>query len=236
MFRPCIDVKNAQVVQLEQGDRLALTDERSPRQLAEIYAKDGLFGGHIIDLEGGKSKDVILAALGLENLQVGGGINIDNGSQFLNAGATHLIFSSAVFKSEGVDWPSLKELQNRFGRKRLVLAPDVRADREIWVQQWKKPTGIKLDRDLLGKLSEACDELLIHSIEVEGLEQGVDNELVDFLATHRLGPIVYAGGATTVAEVRDLHQMGLDVTIGKAYFSGKVSHEDLVKLNQELGR
>lgn len=234
MFRPCIDVKFQKVVQLEQGQRLALTDDRTPLELATIYEEDQLFGGHIIDLEGGKNKSVILPALCKANLQVGGGIRLDNGQEFLDAGATHLIFASAVFKKEGVDWDMLNQLREKFGKQRIVLAPDVKNDRFIYARQWTHNTGIKLDGPLLQKLADYCDELLIHSIEVEGMEGGIDRELVDFLSKHKTTTITYAGGGSNLDVVEELHQLGLDITIGKAYFAGHLSHNDLVALNRRL--
>lgn len=234
MFRPCIDVKFGKVVQLEQGERLALTDERSPLELAEIYERDGLFGGHMIDLEGGKNKHVILPGLQTGHLQVGGGIKLDNGKEYLDAGATHLIFSSAVFKSSGIDWDMLQKLKDQFGREKIVLAPDVKNDRKIYAQGWKENTGLLLNDELLEQLSEYCDEFLIHSIEVEGMEGGIDRDLAYALAQSKGLKIVYAGGGTDLKVVEDLHGMGLDITIGKAYFSGRISHDDLVNLNRKL--
>ena len=234
MFRPCIDIKDKKVVQLEQGERLALTDQRSPEELAKIYADDALNGGHMIDLQGGPNKEVILPALKFHNLQVGGGIRLDNGRDYLDAGATHLIFSSAVFKSQGVDWEMIKKINEVYGKKHIVLAPDVRDDRFICVNQWKTTTKIELTPKLLNQLETYCDELLIHSIEKEGMEGGTDLSLTTFLEQHKKGSIVYAGGACDLKTVENLHHKGIDVTIGKAYFSGLISHDDLVELNQRL--
>ena len=188
MFRPCIDIKGNQVVQLEQGDRLALTDKRSPEEIAEIYFNDGLSGGHMIDLQGGRNKAVILPALKYGNLQVGGGIRPENGEEFLTAGATHLIFSSFVFNGEGVNWNNLQQLKKIFGKDKIVLAPDVKSDRHIYINQWKTKTDMCLTHVLLEELSEYCDEFLIHSIEVEGMESGVDTELVQFLSEVKWKP------------------------------------------------
>lgn len=235
MFRPCIDVKDGKVVQLEQGERLALTDRRAPEELARLYRDDHLDGGHIIDLQGGRNREVILPALSYKNLQVGGGISEENGADYLDAGATHLIFSSAVFTEKGIAWESLGRLRSKFGRDRIVLAPDVRGkSREIHVKQWTVNTRIPLTPVLIEQLAEFASELLIHSIEVEGMEDGVDWRLVRFLAENRMMPITYAGGGTDLATVRKLHEFGLDMTIGKAYFSGRVAHEDLVRLNNKL--
>ncbi len=234
MFRPCIDVRGGRVVQLEQGARLALTDARAPVEIARLYERDHLEGGHVIDLDGGANKSVILPALRYAKLQVGGGIRLENGREYLEAGAAQLIFSSAVFKKEGVDWDHLAALARAFGRERLVLAPDVREQREIWVQQWKAPTGLRLTARLLRRLARYCAAFLVHSIEVEGLEGGVDWSLARFLARTSPIPVVYAGGCNALETVRRLHDLGLDVTIGKAYFAGRMAHGELVALNRRL--
>lgn len=236
MFRPCIDIKGNKVVQLEQGERLALTDDRAPIEIAEIYFKDHLAGGHMIDLEGGKSESVILPALKFNNLQFGGGVNLENAQKFLDAGATHVIFSSFVFDKSGeIRWDRLKELKKIYGKDKIVLAPDVKNDRNIYVNQWKTCTGIKIDKsNLLSKLEKYCDELLVHSIEVEGMEGGIDLDLVKILREHCTIPVTYAGGGNSLEVVETLHQMGVDITIGKAYFNGSLSHDSLIKLNNKL--
>jgi phosphoribosylformimino-5-aminoimidazole carboxamide ribotide isomerase len=234
MFRPCIDVKFLKVVQLEQGERLALTDERTPTEIAKIYRDDGLEGGHMIDLEGGKNRDVILPALKYHNLQVGGGVRLNNGAEYLDAGATHLIFSSAVFTKNGIDWDGLNEIKKTFGKKHIVLAPDVKNDRHIYVDLWKTKTSIKMNKELLQKLSEYCDEFLIHSIEVEGMEGGIDYSLVDYLSEVQNCKIVYAGGCNDLSDVEKLHSKKLDITIGKAYYTGQISHDDLLVINRKL--
>jgi phosphoribosylformimino-5-aminoimidazole carboxamide ribotide isomerase len=238
VFRPCIDVKDQKVVQLEQGERLALTDSRKPIEIAEIYHKDDLAGGHIIDLQGGGNSAVILPALKYNNLQVGGGINLDNAKLFLDHGATHIILSSFIFDPKGlIRWDRLEELNKKIGKNRIVLAPDVKNDRNIYVQQWKVNTNIKIDEnDLLKKLEKYCDEFLVHSIEVEGMEGGIDLELAKLVRKLCSIPVTYAGGGTNVEIVKTLHQMGIDITIGKAYYKGSVSHQSLVDTNRELAK
>lgn len=236
MFRPCIDVKDKKVVQLEQGERLVLTDSRQPLEIAEIYHQDGLSGGHIIDLQGGGNAEVILPALKYHNLQVGGGVRLENAKTFLDHGATHIILSSFIFDPKGIiRWDRLEELNKLIGKKRIVLAPDVKNDRNIYVQQWKVNTGIRIDENkLLSKLENFCDEFLVHSIEVEGMEGGIDLDLAKLVRNNCSIPITYAGGGTSVEIVRVLHHMGLDITIGKAYYNGSVSHQSLVEVNREL--
>lgn len=53
--------------------------------------------------------------------QVGGGIRLDNAAQYLQAGASHVIVTSYVFREGKLDWERLKALAREVGPERLVL-------------------------------------------------------------------------------------------------------------------
>src|SRR5215813_12795211 len=106
MFRPCIDLHEGKVKQIVGG---SLADEGSGLQTnfvsdrpgawyAELYKRDGLRGGHVIMLGPGNdeaARTTLAAFLG--GLQIGGGINAENASGWLAAGASHVIVTSWVF-------------------------------------------------------------------------------------------------------------------------------------------
>ena len=54
-------------------------------------------------------------------LMIGGGINPENAGEFLEAGASHVIVTSYVFKEGRVDYGNLERLAAVGGRKHLVL-------------------------------------------------------------------------------------------------------------------
>ena len=67
--------------------------------LCRLYAEHSLKGGHVIALGSGNAdaaKEALQAYKG--GLQVGGGINVDNAMEFIEAGASHVIVTSYVFK------------------------------------------------------------------------------------------------------------------------------------------
>jgi phosphoribosylformimino-5-aminoimidazole carboxamide ribotide isomerase len=107
MFRPCIDLHNGQVKQIvggtltDDGDQLKtnFVSERSSAWFAELYRKDGLKGGHVIQLGPG-NKEAALSALQAYTggLQIGGGIHADNALDFIEAGASHVIVTSWIFE------------------------------------------------------------------------------------------------------------------------------------------
>ena len=130
MFRPCIDLHEGRVKQIVGGSltgsaadlRTNFVSERPAAWYADLYRRDGLTGGHVIMLGPGNA-DAARAALGAfpGGLQIGGGINADNARAWLNAGASHVIVTSWVFREGRVDWSRLKQLALIVGRQRLVV-------------------------------------------------------------------------------------------------------------------
>src|SRR5688500_17439131 len=119
-FRPCIDLRQGRVVQivgssLRDGEAQALVTnfetERSPADYAAMYQADNLPGGHVIALGPG-NEAAALAALGgfPGGMQMGGGVTPDNAKTYLDAGASHVIVTSYVFREGQIDTNRLKAL------------------------------------------------------------------------------------------------------------------------------
>ncbi|CAN0340039.1 unnamed protein product, partial [Laminaria digitata] len=49
---------------------------------------------------------------------VGGGVNPSNAKAYLDAGASHVIVTSYVFKDGDIDWEKLGELREAVGKER----------------------------------------------------------------------------------------------------------------------
>ena len=87
-------------------------------------------------------------------------------------------------------------------------------------------------------LEPYCSEFLIHAADVEGLQQGVDEELVSRLAEWCSIPVTYAGGARHLQDLEKVHVSSggkVDLTIGSALdiFGGKgITLQELVQWNQ----
>ena len=114
-------------------------------------------------------------------LQIGGGINAQNARGWLDAGASHVIVTSWVFREGRVDWTRLDELVKAVGKKRLVLDLSCRKRGEnyfVVTDRWQKFTEVALSPENLRKLAGSCAEFLIHAVDVEGLCRGIDRELV----------------------------------------------------------
>ena len=251
-FRPCIDIHNGKVKQIVGG---SLKDEANQAQenfvsehgadfFAELYQRKGLTGGHIILLNPPTSefyeqtKQQALSALRAYpgGLMVGGGITPDNAGSYLDAGASHVIVTSYVFRDGKLHYDRLQEMIKAVSQKRLVLDLSCRKKENAYyivTDRWQKYTEVRLDRDTLLKLSGYCDEFLVHAVDVEGKSRGIEEDVAELLGRECHIPVTYAGGVHSFADLEKLKTLGLgrvDVTIGSALdlFGGNMKFEEVL--------
>jgi phosphoribosylformimino-5-aminoimidazole carboxamide ribotide isomerase len=250
MFRPCIDLHEGKVKQIvggtldgnAAGPKTNFVSDRPAAWFAELYRRDGLTGGHVIQLGPGNdsaAREALRAYPG--GLQLGGGVNLDNARGWLDAGASQVIVTSWVFRDGRLDHDRLAALTRAIGRERLVLDLSCRrrgADYFVVTDRWQKFTEMKLGPDTLASLAGACAEFLIHAVDVEGLCRGIDAELVENLGRWTPLPATYAGGATSLADLETVTCLGggkVHLTIGSALdiFGGSgVRYADAVAFNR----
>ena len=248
MFRPCIDLHEGKVKQIiggtlgDAGLRTNFISDKSAAWFAGLYKRDGLNGGHVIMLGAGNETEARAALAAFPGgMQVGGGINASNARGWLDAGASHVIVTSWVFREGRVDWERLQELVKVIGKDRLVLDLSCRKrDGEYFIvtDRWQKFTELALSAETLEKFSESCAEFLIHAVDVEGLCQGIDRVLVEKLGRWMPIQATYAGGANSPGDLETVTRLGqgkVDLTIGSALdiFGGSgVKYDDCVKFNR----
>jgi phosphoribosylformimino-5-aminoimidazole carboxamide ribotide isomerase len=251
MFRPCIDLHEGRVKQIVGGTldsgrlRTNFVSERPAGWFADLYRQDHLAGGHVIMLGPGNessAREALAAYPG--GLQIGGGINLDNASQWLDAGASHVIVTSWIFREGRVEWDRLKQLSAAIGKARLVLDLSCRRRQNAYyvvTDRWQKFTSTMLSPETLGEFSSWCAEFLVHAADVEGLCNGIDSDLVSLLANWSPLPITYAGGAKSISDLELVTRLGankIDLTIGSALdiFGGTgARYEDCVSFNKAQG-
>ena len=237
-FRPCIDIHNVKVKQIvggslqDRGDQAVenFVSEQDASFYARLYESLGIRGGHIILLNPAASpfyeatKQQALQALRAYpgGLQVGGGIHDGNAHEFLDAGASHVIVTSFVFRDGRISWENLERLEKAVGKEHLVLDLSCRKKEGqyyIVTDRWQKFTEVPVTRQTLQEFSSHCDEFLIHAVDVEGKASGIETELVKLLAECEPMPVTYAGGVGSFAHLEQLRQAGhnhVDVTVGSA--------------------
>lgn len=244
-FRPCIDLRNGRVVQIIGG---TLNDgsepttnfetERSPAEYACLYQQDGLTGGHVIALGPGNEAAALSALRAFPGgLQMGGGISPENARKYLDAGASHVIVTSYVFRDGRIDADRLAALIQAVGKNRLVLDLSCRKCGDhytVVTDRWQKFTNEVVGEALLNRLSDSCAEFLVHGVDVEGKRAGIEEPLVEMLGRQSPVPVTYAGGVRALSDLDRVKQLGngrVDVTIGSALdiFGGNVPYRDVVE-------
>ena len=251
-FRPCIDLHEGKVKQIvgstyrddsREGVAIHFETQTPSSFFAAMYRDDVLDGGHVVMLGPGNETaalDALAAYPG--GLQVGGGVVPATAVGYLDAGASHVIVTSYVFREGHIDWAHLSELKKVVGRSRLVLdvscMPDDAGGYVIVTDRWQRRSRERLNGELLGNLSASCAEFLVHAAHVEGRQQGVDAALVRLLVDSSPIPVTYAGGVRTFDDLEVVEQSGtgrVDVTVGSALdiFGGPMRYRELVAWNRE---
>jgi len=246
-FRPCIDLHHGKVVQIVGGslqdghDELLETNfvsSKSPSEYAALYQSDGLVGGHVISLGKGNQAAALEALSAFPGgMHYGGGVNPDNATEYLDAGASHVIVTSWMFEENKLSIQKLAELSKKVGRERLVLDLSCRSrDGSFYIvtNRWQTFTEAKVHADLLESLAEYCSEYLVHGVDVEGKSQGIQEELIAILGEHSPLPVTYAGGVARLSDLDLVKLLGrdrVDLTIGSALdiFGGKIPYESVLQ-------
>ena len=250
-FRPCIDLHEGKVKQIVGGslrdDGPGPTEnfvsEHPPAWFAKKFQADDLVGGHVIKLGPGNdeaAREALAAWPG--GLQIGGGISSENAEEWITAGASHVIVTSALFDANGrFLQKALDDLVAAVGREHVVIDLSCRRVGQGWVvamNRWQTLTELPITTETLDRLLPFCEEFLIHAADVEGLCRGVDEELVELLGGWGKCPVTYAGGAASMEDVYRVARSGkglVDVTVGSALdlFGGSgIRYEDLVAMNR----
>ena len=256
-FRPCIDIHNGQVKQIvggslcDVGNRAKenFVSEQTAAFFANLYQDKGLKGGHIILLNPAssefyqKTKEQAIKALNAYpgGLQIGGGITPENAGEYLDAGASHVIVTSYVFKDGMIHYERLGEMVRAVSKKRLVLDLSCRKKDGLYyivTDRWQKYTDVVLNQKTIEELAGYCDEFLIHAVDVEGKASGIERELAALLGDTCKISTTYAGGVHSFEDLEGLKELGknhIDVTIGSALdlFGGNMKFEDVLNyINQ----
>lgn len=249
-FRPCIDLHNGKVKQIvgatlsdnESTIKTNYESEFKSSYYAKLYKKDNLVGGHVIML-GPNNTDAALTALSTYpgGLQIGGGITTENAKKFLDAGASHIIVTSFVFKNGEINWHNLDALRNKIGSENIVL--DLSCKRKngvpfVVTDRWQNFTTFEITKQNIEKLQNYCNEFLVHAADVEGKQSGIDSELVSLLSNSTEVPITYAGGIRSLEDFELIKRVGhnkIDATVGSALdiFGGDLKYQDVVNWAQK---
>ena len=226
MLIPSIDLQGGRIVQLVQGEKLALASDDIEAWIAKCTGWPKV---QLIDLDAAKghgSNDGLVARIcGRLPCRLGGGIrSVERARAALALGATHVIVSSALFRDGIVDTAFARELAANVGRERIIAAVDSKAGRVV-IHGWR--TALPLTAvEAIGALEPFVGGFLYTHVDKEGLLQGTDLAAIARIRDATSREVTAAGGITTLEEIDHLDRIGVDAVVGMALYTGRLPWPD----------
>jgi phosphoribosylformimino-5-aminoimidazole carboxamide ribotide isomerase len=220
MLIPSIDLQAGRIVQLVQGERLALATDDFTGWIERFKSSAQV---QLIDLDAAKNAGgnaALVASICAQlRCRVGGGIrSVDRARSILDAGAQRVIIGSAVFDGGRPNVALAERLEREIGADRWIAAVDARAGRVV-VDGWRTQLSITPE-DAMRALEPYTGEFLFTNVDVEGLMRGVDRGAIERVRAATARRVTAAGGVTSLAEVEWLDSIGVDAVVGMAIYTG----------------
>jgi phosphoribosylformimino-5-aminoimidazole carboxamide ribotide isomerase len=222
MLIPSIDLQRGRIVQLVQGEQLALESDDIDQWIERF---SGFAKVQLIDLDAAKGEggnpDLIALICRRLPCRVGGGIRtIARAHQILALGATSVIIGSALFRNGRVDVEFASSISSQVGIDHLIAAVDSRGGR-IVVHGWRTPLTLSTT-EAVRELEPYVGEFLYTHVDREGLMKGTDLTAVEAVRAATSRAVTAAGGITSNKEVEYLHSIGVDAVVGMALYTGRL--------------
>jgi len=237
---PAIDLKDGQVVRLEEGDMARATVfGTDPAARAATFAAQGARWLHIVDLNGafagygvnaGAVERIIAAFPG--RVQLGGGIRDASAiERWLGLGVARVVLGTAALKN-----PQLVRTAARFHPDQVVVAVDAR-DGMVATEGWAAVSDMPVV-DLARRFEDAgVAALLFTDIGRDGLLKGVNLEATVALAEATRLPVIASGGVAGMADIAALRESALTVSgtiegviSGRAIYDGRLDLTEALNL------
>jgi phosphoribosylformimino-5-aminoimidazole carboxamide ribotide isomerase len=227
MLIPSIDLQGGRIVQLVQGERLAVEAADPEPWIAKFSRFPRV---QLIDLDAAKgdgdNRPMVTSICARLPCRVGGGIrSIERAEAMLASGAHAVIVSSALFRAGLVDLDFAQALADAVGLERVIAAVDSRGGHVV-IHGWRTPLPMTAV-DAVRALNPYCGEFLYTHVDTEGLMRGTNMDAI--LAVRRATDrrVTAAGGITTREEIDRLHAEGVDAVVGMAIYTGQLALDDL---------
>ena len=235
---PCLDVKNGRVVKGTNFE--GLRDMADPVDMARFYNAAGadelVFYDITASVEGRTLFTDILTRVAREifiPLTVGGGINtVEDFDRVLKCGADKVSVNSGAIRDPGL----IHRAAQKYGDQCVVLSCDVkRVDGRflLFAKGGRENTGIDALEWIRQGVKNGAGELVINSIDTDGVKNGFDLELLDAVASMVSVSIIASGGAGKKEDFAELFRhRGIDAGLAASIFHTK--QVDIRELKQYL--
>lgn len=240
---PCLDVKNGRVV---KGVNFSgLNDVSSPLELARLYNEMGADELVFYDITASYEQRQLftdalreVASSIFIPLTVGGGINtVDDFDRVLKCGADKVSVNSGAIRN-----PSLiGEAAKKYGDQCVVISADVKRmnhEFRVFAKGGREDTGMEAISWIRRCVSEGAGEVVLNSIDTDGVKKGFDLEMLDAVCNAVSVPVIASGGAGCIDDFVTLFKTLPKVDAGLAasiFHFGEVSIRDLKNVLDQNG-
>lgn len=230
MVIPAIDLMDGKCVRLVQGRREnKIIYSKNPLQLAQVYCEQGAEIIHVIDLNCAfngsmENFDTIKALASRFPIQIGGGIRSEERIKaLLAAGVKKIILSTILIKNFQL---SAKLKEKYYGR--IIGSFDFK-DGKICCSGWTDQTSANFD-----ELSKGFQEIIVTDTNRDGTLSGPNLELLKYVKSFCTSRIIYAGGLSSLADIKMLKEFGIHgAIVGRSVLDGKMSLKEAIICSQK---
>lgn len=238
---PCLDVKDGRVV---KGVNFAnLADVNSPVELAKYYSANGADELVFYDITASSEGRGIFTDILKETatqvfipLTVGGGIkSLDDFERVLGAGADKVSVNSGAITNPKL----IGEAAKRYGDQCVVISCDAKrvgGEYHVFAKGGREDTGLDMLEWLKRAVADGAGEVVLNSIDTDGVKQGFDLEMLALVAENIHVPIIASGGAGKITDFIELFQKIPAVDAGLAASIFHFGEVKIADLKNELAR
>jgi len=221
---PCLDVRNGKVV--KGVNFKGVRDVADPVEMAAFYNESGadelVFYDITASVEGRKLFSDVLKDVASQifiPLTVGGGINdLDDFDRVLKCGADKVSVNSGAIKNPEI----IEQGAKKYGDQCVVLSMDIKKvgnSYHLFTKGGQEDTGIDALKWTVEGVERGAGELVVNSIDTDGVKQGFDLELLDEIAARVKVPIIASGGAGKKEDFAELFKhKGIDAGLAASIF------------------
>ena len=224
---PCLDVKDGRVVKGTNFE--GLRDMADPVEMARFYNASGadelVFLDITASVEGRRLFTDILRQTASEifiPLTVGGGIrSLEDFDRVLKCGADKVSVNSGAIADPALIAAAAK----KYGDQCVVLSMDVKrveGQFRLFAKGGREDTGIDAMDWAVKGVAAGAGEIVLNSIDTDGVKAGFDLEMLDALASRVGVPIIASGGAGNREHFAELFtHPGIDAGLAASIFHTK---------------
>jgi len=234
---PAIDIIGGKCVRLSQGNyKRKIIYNEDPLEVAKMFEASGIQRLHLVDLDGAKAHHIVnykvLERIAMNTslvIDFGGGLKSNKDLEIaFEAGADMITGGSIAVKDPEI----LLSWIESYGSDRIILGADA-SNKKIAVAGWTEDSGLDLFDFVQHWMNKGIDKVISTDISRDGMMQGPALQLYQEILQKNPGIyLIASGGVASAQDILDLEKIGVPaVIVGKAIYEGKISPEEIRKIN-----